>query len=50
VLTASYEDEHVVRVAGVDTLDRQGPWSVSSDPYTPTLGSPGAPGKPVAIF
>jgi len=50
VLTASYEDEHVVRVAGVDSIDRQGPWSVSSDPYTPTLGSPGQPGKPVAVF
>ena len=50
VLSADYEQEHVVRVAGVDSLGRQGPWSVSSDPYTPSLGSPGVPGKPVAVF
>lgn len=50
VLTASYEDEHVVRVAGVDSSGRQGPYSVPSDPYTPSLGAPGQPGKPIAVF
>ena len=50
LLTASYEDEHSIRVAGVDSQGRQGPWSVASDPYTPSLGSPGQPGKPVAVF
>jgi hypothetical protein len=50
VITLDYSLNHVVRIAGVDSLGRQGPWSVSSDPYTPSLGSPGVPGKPVAVF
>lgn len=50
LLTASYEDEHTIRVAGVDSSGRQGPWSVPSDPYTPSLGAPGQTGKPVAVF
>lgn len=50
VLTADYDVEHSIRVAGVDALDRQGPWSVAADPYTPTLGAPGQPGQPIAIF
>ena len=50
ILTASYEDEHLIRVAAVDASGRQGPWSVASDPYTPTLGAPGQPGKPIAVF
>lgn len=49
-ITLSYEDEHVVRVAAVDSQGRQGPYSVPSDPYTPTLGAPGQPGKPIAVF
>jgi hypothetical protein len=50
VLSAEYEHEHRIRVAGVDALDRQGPFSESSDPYTPTLGAPGQPGKPDILF
>ena len=38
-----------VRVAGVDSLDRQGPFSVSSDPYVPDMGLPGQPSKPVIL-
>lgn len=38
-----------VRVAGVDALGRQGPWSVPSDPYMPDQGVPGEPGKPTVI-
>ncbi len=49
-LTAAYDAEHRIRVAGIDTQGRQGPWSVASDPYTPTLGAPGQPGQPIAVF
>jgi hypothetical protein len=41
-------DTYIVRVAGVDAQGRQGPYSVPSDPYTPDLGPPGAPGVPTA--
>lgn len=50
LLTASYDAEHRIRVAGIDDQGRQGPWSVASEPYTPTLGSPGQPGQPIAVF
>ncbi len=50
ILVAAYENEYAIRVAGVDSQGRQGPWSVASDPYTPTLGAPGQPGKPIAVF
>ncbi len=50
ILTATYDVEHSIRVAGVDALGRQGPWSVASEPYTPTLGAPGQPGQPIAVF
>lgn len=49
-LVAEYNVEHRIRVAGVDTQGRQGTWSVPSDPYTPDLGVPGAPGQPVRVF
>ncbi|MBU0742170.1 fibronectin type III domain-containing protein [bacterium] len=49
-LTAVYDVEHRVRVAGVDAEGRQGPWSIASEPYTPTLGAPGQPGQPIAVF
>lgn len=39
-----------VRVAGVDSLGRQGVFSVASEPYRPDLGPPGQPGKPVFSF
>ena len=45
-LTATYDQAHEIRVAGVDAEDRQGPFSVASDPITPDPGAPGAPGKP----
>jgi hypothetical protein len=44
-----YLTTYEVRVAGVDASDRQGPFSVPSDPYTPDQGVPGAPSKPVII-
>jgi hypothetical protein len=40
---------YVARVAGVDAESRQGPWSLESDPYTPDLGPPGQPGKPMLM-
>jgi len=46
-LSASVGDAHSIRVAGVDADGRQGEFSVASDPYTPDLGTPGRPGKPI---
>ncbi len=46
-LTATIGESHSIRVAGVDALDRQGVYSPASDPYTPELGAPGQPGKPI---
>jgi hypothetical protein len=37
------------RVAGVDAEGRMGPYSEESDPYTPDLGPPGQPGKPMLM-
>jgi len=42
-----YLKTYEVRVAGVDAATRQGPFSLSSDPYVPDLGVPGAPSKPI---
>jgi hypothetical protein len=47
--TFEFLKSYEVRVAGVDAADRQGPYSVSSDPYMPDLGVPGVPSKPVII-
>jgi len=44
-----YGVEYQVRVAGVDDSSRQGPFSNPSDPYTPDLGAPGVPGKPIIL-
>jgi hypothetical protein len=49
-LMATYGDSHVIRVAGVDAEARQGPYSVPSEAYTPSLGAPGQPGQPIPIF
>ncbi|MCP4290406.1 MAG: hypothetical protein GY780_01055 [bacterium] len=46
-LTATIGDSHRIRVAGVDDQDRQGSYSEPSDTYTPELGPPGQPGKPI---
>ncbi len=46
-LSATVGDSHRLRVAGVDDQDRQGVYSSSSDAYTPELGPPGQPGKPI---
>ena len=40
---------YIARVAGVDAQDRQGPWSLPSDPYAPDVGPPGQPGKPIIL-
>jgi hypothetical protein len=49
-ITVPVDETHQVRVAGVDASDRQGPYSESSDPYTPDVGPPGQPGKPRPLF
>ena len=46
-LNATVGEAHSIRVAGVDANDRQGAYSSASDPYTPDLGTPGQPGKPI---
>jgi hypothetical protein len=46
-LAASVGNSHRIRVAGVDASSRQGPYSVTSDAYTPDLGAPSQPGKPI---
>lgn len=46
-LTASVGDSHMIRVAGVDADSRQGSFSLASDAYSPDVGPPGQPGKPV---
>ena len=47
--TAPYNQTYVARVAGIDDQLRQGPYSLDSDPYTPDMGLPGAPGKPIVF-
>ncbi len=49
VLAATAGTPVQVRVAGVDSQTRQGPWSTASDSYTPDAGAPGQPGKPVVV-
>lgn len=48
-LTISFDDVHRVRVAGVDAEGRQGPYSLPSAGYNPSIGSegPAQPGQPV---
>jgi hypothetical protein len=46
-LNAAVGQSHQIRVAGVDASDRQGIFSVASDPYLPDAGAPGQPGKPI---
>jgi len=46
-LTAVVGNSYQLRVAGVDGDNRQGPYSVASDPYVPDAGPPGQPGKPI---
>jgi len=46
-LTATVGDAHRIRVAGVDAEARQGGYSLPSDAYTPDVGAPGQPGKPI---
>jgi hypothetical protein len=46
-LSATLGQSHQIRVAGVDASDRQGIFSMASDPYTPDAGAPGQPGKPI---
>ena len=46
-LSAALGESHQIRVAGVDDSDRQGLYSVASDPYIPDAGAPGQPGKPI---
>lgn len=48
-LELEIDHEYIARVAGIDAQDRQGPWSLPSDPYNPDLGAPGQPGKPIIM-
>jgi len=48
-LAASVGVSHQIRVAGVDASDRQGPFSVASDAYSPDPGLPSQPGKPIVF-
>lgn len=45
-LVATNLESHQIRVCAVDAIDRPGPWSEPSDPYTPDAGAPGGCGKP----
>ncbi len=49
VLTLEIGNTYTARVAGIDSQGRQGPWSLASDPYTPDVGPPGQPGKPLIL-
>jgi hypothetical protein len=49
VLDLEVGQTYVARVAGVDDQGRQGPFSEDSDPYTPDVGPPGQPGKPIIM-
>jgi len=49
VLNLAIDHTYTARVAGVDAQSRQGPWSLPSDPYSPDLGPPGQPGKPIIM-
>lgn len=46
-LSATVGQSHRIRVAGVDSSDSQGPFSLPSDPYLPDFSAPGQPGKPI---
>jgi hypothetical protein len=52
VIELSSADEHRIRVAGVDTQGRQGPYSIPSNSYSPSgdnSGPPGQPGQPMLV-
>ena len=49
VLELAVGQTYVARVAGIDDQGRQGPFSEDSDPYSPDVGPPGQPGKPVIM-
>ncbi len=42
-LAVEWGDKYVIRVAGVDAADRQGPYSIPSEPYTPEIPPPSDP-------
>ncbi len=48
-LSATVGDSHSIRVAGVDSEQRQGYFSEASEPFTAELGIPGQPGQPVVF-
>jgi hypothetical protein len=48
-LTLTVGSTYTVRVAGVDALSRQGTYSLPSEAYTPDIGAPGQPGKPIVV-
>jgi hypothetical protein len=50
IVTVTMHNEYIARVAGIDAQDRQGPWSLPSDPYVYDPGMPGEPGQPIFSF
>jgi len=48
-LTLTTLKTYLVKVQAVDALNRIGPFSVNSDPFTPDDGAPGATGKPTRV-
>ena len=42
-LAVEWGDKYVIRVAGVDAADRQGPYSIPSEPYPPETPPPSDP-------
>lgn len=45
----SFYDTHRVRVAGVDAENRQGPFSLPSNTYSPADSFPNQPSKPLRV-
>ena len=48
-ITGIHGNVYVLRVAGIDEQDRQGPWSQESQPWTVDAGPPSQPGQPNCI-
>lgn len=49
LLELNYNTIYIARVAGIDALDRQGVWSLNSEPYS-DFGAPGPPGMPIIVL
>lgn len=47
VMSINFYDDHRIRVAGIDSLDRQGPFSLPSNTYCPADSFPQQPDQPI---